>query len=140
MSRGFRNCNPGNIRRSNSGRLYLGELNHSTDKDFRQFRSMEWGYRAIFVLLYTYHKRYKLSTCRKWISRWAPPSENNTSSYIDFVCRMANLQPDKRVEPTDKNVMIDIVRAITLMENGEEGNPEDIVRGWELFAREYIKL
>ena len=49
MSRGLDNRNPGNIRRSRV--RYRGEVQPSGDADFKQFESMEWGYRAMFVLL-----------------------------------------------------------------------------------------
>lgn len=61
MSRGRRNCNPGNIRLSPSGVSYVGEVIPSRDRAFRTFRSMKWGYRAIFVLLHTYYLRYGLN-------------------------------------------------------------------------------
>ena len=59
MSRGLRNCNPGNIRQS-KGR-YKGEVRPSRDPAFKQFESLAWGYRAIFVLLDTYRTRHGLS-------------------------------------------------------------------------------
>ena len=70
MSRGTDNCNPGNIRRSKI--RYKGERHPSTDAAFKQFESMEWGYRAMFVLLDTYRVRYGLNTLREMISRYAP--------------------------------------------------------------------
>lgn len=73
MSRGLQNCNPGNIRQSKV--RYKGEVRPSRDPAFKQFESLAWGYRAIFVLLDTYRIRYGLDTIRGMISRWAPPSE-----------------------------------------------------------------
>ena len=55
LSRGLRNLNPGNIRRSSV--RYKGEKSHSTDSAFKQFESLEAGYRAMFVLLHTYFVR-----------------------------------------------------------------------------------
>ena len=49
MSRGLSNRNPGNIRQS--AVRYKGEVRPSRDPAFKQFESMPWGYRAIFVLL-----------------------------------------------------------------------------------------
>jgi len=80
MSRGLQNCNPGNIRQSKV--RYKGEVRPSRDSAFKQFESLAWGYRAIFVLLDTYRIRYGLDTIRGMISRWAPPSENHTETYI----------------------------------------------------------
>ncbi len=51
MSRGLQNCNPGNIRQSKV--RYKGEVRPSRDSAFKQFESLAWGYRAIFVLLDT---------------------------------------------------------------------------------------
>ena len=69
MSRGLKNCNPGNIRRSR-GR-YKGEVVPSRDPAFKQFESLAWGYRAIFVLLHTYRTRHGLRTIAEMIARWA---------------------------------------------------------------------
>ena len=71
MSRGLQNCNPGNIRQSKV--RYKGEVRPSRDSAFKQFESLAWGYRAIFVLLDTYRIRYGLDTIRGMISRWSPP-------------------------------------------------------------------
>ena len=76
LSRGLRNCNPGNIRRSNT--KYQGEKTHSTDSAFKQFESLEWGYRAIFMLLHTYRVRGYGDTITKMISRYAPPCEKSS--------------------------------------------------------------
>ena len=69
MSRGLSNRNPGNIRQS--AVRYKGEVRPSRDPAFKQFESMPWGYRAIFILLDTYRIRHGLETIRGMISRWA---------------------------------------------------------------------
>ena len=78
MSRGLSNCNPGNIRQSKV--RYKGEVQPSRDPAFKQFESLAWGYRAVFVLLHTYRVRHGLRTVRGMISRWAPPVENHTAA------------------------------------------------------------
>lgn len=80
MTRGLRNNNPGNIRKD--GTHWKGEVEPSRDAAFKQFESMAWGYRAMFKCLNTYSRKYGLDTIRKMISRWAPPSENDTDAYI----------------------------------------------------------
>ena len=89
MSRGLSNRNPGNIRQS--AVRYKGEVRPSRDPAFKQFESMPWGYRAIFVLLDTYRIRHGLETIRGMISRWAPPSENHTEIYIRAVADAAGI-------------------------------------------------
>ena len=51
--RGIRNNNPCNIRLSRT--TYKGEVNPSSDKAFKQFESMAYGYMAVFVTLRHYH-------------------------------------------------------------------------------------
>ena len=96
MSRGLRNNNPGNIRLG--AFKYKGEKTKSSDSSFRQFESMEWGYRAMFVLLHTYAQRYRCRTLRDYISRYAPPSENNTEAYIRRVARATHLLDNDRLD------------------------------------------
>ena len=56
------------------------------DASFCQFETMEYGWRAAFYLLTrTYYHKYRLYTIRDIISRWAPPSENDTGAYIQNV-------------------------------------------------------
>ncbi|MEG0499193.1 MAG: structural protein P5, partial [Alistipes sp.] len=83
MSRGLTNCNPGNIRCSKV--RYKGEVQPSRDRAFKQFETLAWGYRAIFMLLHTYRVRYGLHTIERMIARWAPPIENHTQQYIRYV-------------------------------------------------------
>ena len=93
MSRGLSNRNPGNIRQS--AVRYKGEVRPSRDPAFKQFESMPWGYRAIFVLLDTYRIRHGLETIRDMISRWAPPSENHTEIYIRAVADAVGIADDR---------------------------------------------
>ena len=130
MSRGTDNCNPGNIRRSRV--RYKGERHPSTDVAFKQFESMEWGYRAMFVLLDTYRVRYGLTTLREMISRYAPPEENHTGLYIDMVCNMTGIAPDEELDTRDRRVMVPIVAAMSRVENGRAANRAEVEKGWEL--------
>lgn len=132
MSRGISNCNPGNIRISKV--KYLGEVTPSKDKAFKQFSTMAWGYRAMFVLLHTYSKNgYK--TIRQMINRYAPPIENHTENYIKFVAERAKVFADVEVDTTDPAEMIPIVSAMSQMENGVAAVVEQVQQGWELYMK-----
>lgn len=134
MSRGLRNNNPGNIRQNSDN--FLGEIKPSTDPAFKQFESVEYGYRAIFVTLNTYQKKYGLSTIRAMISRWAPPKDNNdTEAYIRAVSSESGVPENSRITSTNKNVMIPIVAAMSRVENGVEANIIEVQRGWDLFMQ-----
>ena len=52
IPRGIRNNNPLNIRRN--GDHFQGEVVPGSDREFKQFTSMAYGYRAAFVILGTY--------------------------------------------------------------------------------------
>ncbi|MBO5697996.1 MAG: structural protein P5 [Alistipes sp.] len=134
MSRGMRNNNPGNIRLSAT--RFKGEVVPSKDSAFKQFSAVEYGYRAIFVLLDTYARRYGLTTIRKMISRYAPPTENFTDGYVRFVCRRSGIGADERVDSRSPRDMVPIVAAMAEIENGENPSIDDIHRGWNLFARD----
>ena len=122
MSRGLSNCNPGNIRQSKV--RYKGEVQPSRDPAFKQFESLAWGYRAVFVLLHTYRVRHGLRTVRGMISRWAPPVENHTEAYIRAVA----------ADTVDPATMIPLAAAISRVENGTAADRGEIERGWALFS------
>ncbi len=134
MSRGLRNNNPGNIRQNSDN--FLGEIKPSTDPAFKQFESIEYGYRAIFVTLNTYQKKYGLPTIRAMISRWAPPKDNNdTEAYIRAVSSESGVPENSHITSTNKDVMIPIVAAMSRVENGVAANISEVQRGWDLFMQ-----
>lgn len=132
MSRGLSNCNPGNIRRSAS--RFQGEVRPSRDPAFKQFSSLAWGYRAIFVLLNTYRRKYGLRTPREMITRWAPPTENHTENYIRAVCERTGFDPDQELDTTCKEDMVPLAAAISWVENGVAADEEALQAGWRLYA------
>ncbi len=131
-TRGIRNCNPGNIR--NSKTKYLGEVRPSRDAAFKQFETMAWGYRAMFVLLHTY-SRNGYRTLRQMITRYAPPVENHTENYIAHVSRWVDLFADTPLDTLDPAVMIPVVTAMSRMENGMEAVDAEVREGWRLFMQ-----
>lgn len=132
MSRGLRNCNPGNIRQSKV--RYRGEVRPSRDPDFKQFESLAWGYRAVFVLLHTYRVRYGLDTVAGMIARWAPPSENDTGAYVRAVARAVGTAPDAPIDTRDAATMIPFAAAVSRVENGTAADLAQVRAGWALFA------
>lgn len=132
MSRGLENRNPGNIRQSRV--RYKGEVRPSRDSEFKQFESPAWGYRAIFVLLDTYRRRHGLRSLREMISRWAPPSENRTETYIRAVADDTGIDPDEPIDTRDRKTMVPVAASISRVENGIAADRRQVERGWELFA------
>lgn len=132
MSRGLANCNPGNIRRSSS--RYRGEVRPSRDPDFKQFESIEWGYRAIFVTLNTYRRKYGLRTIREMISRWAPPVENHTEAYIRAVTARTGFSADAVLDTRSRKQMVPLIAAMSEVENGVKADFRAVERGWVLYV------
>ena len=130
LPRGLRNNNPGNIRIN--GDLFRGEVRPSKDKSFKQFETMAYGYRAMFVILRNYIRNYKLDTIRKMISRWAPPKENHTEAYVKAVSDYAGIPADDPINVNDREQMIRIVAGMSRVENGVEADMPDVITGWIL--------
>lgn len=131
LPRGLRNNNPGNIRIN--GDLFQGEIRPSKDKSFKQFETMAYGYRAMFVILRNYIRNYKLDTIRKMITRWAPPEDNNhTEAYIKAVSDYAGIPADDPININDREQMIRIVAGMSKVENGREADMPDVITGWIL--------
>lgn len=128
--RGLGNNNPGNIRIN--GDKFQGEVIPSRDKEFKQFESMAYGYRAIFKILRNYRINYKLDTIRKMIHRWAPENENNTNSYINVVSDRSGIPADDPIDTNSKEQMTRIVAAMSYVENGTEADMNDVIAGWDL--------
>lgn len=76
------NNNPANIRYNVLNR-WLGLT--GKDNGFCTFSDIVFGIRALCILLRTYISKYKCDDVTKIISRFAPPSENNTCAYIRYV-------------------------------------------------------
>lgn len=113
--RGFRNCNPLNIR---IGNTWLGERDDPDDNEFEQFVSMIYGIRAGFVILRRYIRRYHINTIRMIVSRWAPSSENKTDAYVNTVAKTMNYDPDAEIRFEDRDTMCALVNSMIFVENG----------------------
>lgn len=128
--RGLRNCNPGNIRITKDN--WKGLRDVQTDKEFFQFESMPWGYRALIRTLQNYRKLHGCETIADFIRRWAPPSENDTSAYIRTVCQKMGIPSVYVPDVDDKLTMCMFAAAVSFQENGVLAEMEDVVKGWEL--------
>jgi len=117
VPRGIRNNNPGNLR-INKQNAWVGKIpvNKNTDRVFEQFDTPENGIRALLKLLKNYIDGGH-NTIEKIIMRFAPPDENNTRLYTEFVANRTGLLP---YIPVYHFNIIPIARAIVAMENGQD--------------------
>ena len=130
MTRSERNNNPGNIRLTSD--RWRGQVLPPPDRGFVTFKSPQWGYRALFVILEGYMIRHGLRTIRGIIGRYAPPSENATAAYVRSVCRATGWGPDDPLDPCGR-VMQDLARAITLVESGKSADEKALREGYALY-------
>lgn len=129
IPRGIRNNNPLNIR---IGNTWLGERDQPIDHEFEEFVAIEYGYRAAFIILRRYIRRYKKNTITKIVSTWAPASENNTQKYIDFVSQKMGIANDLPILYEDKASMTQLVAAMQLMECGVPADMAKVSRGYDM--------
>ena len=130
LPRGLRNNNPGNIRQNSD--VFQGEKVPSSDQAFKQFKTMAYGYRAVFCVLRTYYRNYGLKTIRGLIERWALGDNNNTSLYVSLVSSYSGIPADDPIDIRSREQMIRIVAAMSRVENGREAVMSDVIAGWNL--------
>lgn len=129
IPRGIRNNNPLNIRVGNN---WQGEVSQPTDHTFEQFKEMKYGVRAAFIILRNYINRHKLNTIPKVITRWAPSNENNTLAYIKAVEKYSLIDINETLRFENKCQMINLFRAMCIVENGREIDIQDVILGYEM--------
>ena len=115
IPRGIRNNNPLNIRR---GTNWLGLSKHQTDPAFCQFDSMTYGLRAGLIIIRTYMMKYKLTTIHSIVTRWAPPSENDTNAYVKSVSSMMRMHALQTFDFGDRGRIVALVSAMCKVETG----------------------
>ena len=115
LPRGLRNNNPLNIKKGSS---WIGERPIQTDKTFEQFIDIIFGLRAGFYLLRKYINVYGDNTIEKIIRRWAPPTENATTKYIDIVSRLTGIPARQEFRFENAEILIAIVNEMCFVENG----------------------
>ena len=120
--RAVRNFNPGNL---NAGPSWQGLMppaqmtpDQQAETRFAVFRDPRWGFRALGVVLLNYEKLYGINTVQGCITRWAPPSENNTAAYIADVAQACGVQADDNFDLTVQANLQSMAKAIATHECG----------------------
>ncbi len=141
MKRGIRNNNPLNIR--HAADRWQGASEKQTDKNFVQFNTMAYGYRAAWRILQTYYERFvhqsRAFTVRNIISRWAPPCENDTEAYIRTVLQLTGIGGKENLllpsNVDSYNRLAKLISAMTCVECGipmQRVDNEAIFQGYRM--------
>ncbi len=120
LPRGIRNNNALNIRKS--GDKWKGAV--GDDGEFVRFSSASLGVRAAARILKNYRDKYGLNTVSGIINRWAPPSENDTNSYIESVAKKTHVDINQVLGDSDYP---NLIRAMIYHENGQQPYPVDVI-------------
>jgi len=112
--RGIRNNNPGNLN-------YVGQAGATREAGpngrFAVFQTAEDGLMALASQLRLYAQR-GINSVRAIISKFAPPSENNTQAYIESVSKRLGVDANSTLNVNDPRVMQGLMDAIIKVENG----------------------
>lgn len=120
---GIQNRNPLNIRYSRANRWLGLDAARPNVKGFCRFVSFAHGYRAAIVLAKNYILRHGCNTPESIITRWAPPSENNTKIYVACVCGRSGLDAHEVIAP-DSFQLMQLLAAMARQESGVRVTPE----------------
>ena len=120
--------NPFNIRGGKDA--WKGKIG---EKDgFVMFQSVAFAIRCMLVLSNTYINKYKIKTIKEFISTYAPPSENDTATYIRNVCTWNGWKPDTEIRKT-RGFVCDLIKSIARQENQYKISDTDMAEGLKLF-------
>ncbi len=138
-SLGYKQNNPGDIR--NQGDQFDGEI--KSYNSFKAFYNMAYGYRAIAILFFNYFNG-GANTIRKIISKYAPPSENNTANYVYQVSKQSGIGSDRILTLKDFKPGLfseanfkKIVRAVS-NEEISYVNEKELAQGYNQFLKDRL--
>lgn len=116
---------PGGILRNNPGNLkanltdkWQGLATPSSDNAFFVFDSAVYGIRAMARTLIAYQDHHDCKTVTDFITRYSPPSENDTASYIGFVSHYMEITPTAQIDVHQYAYMRPMIEAMIQQENG----------------------
>lgn len=124
-SRNWRNNNPGNIEYGDFARS-LGAV--GTDGRFAVFPSYDAGRQAKEQLIFS-SPSYKNLTLEQAISRYAPPNENNTRSYINQIVRSSGVPastPMSQIPTSVRGNILDTMERVEGFQVGRTYNDKGI--------------
>ncbi|EOB3603667.1 structural protein [Vibrio vulnificus] len=127
--RGIRNNNPLNIRKGND---WQGESILNTDSEFEVFKHHKFGFRAGARILRNYQRLHGLNTLAEIINRFAPPVENDTKNYAQFVAKKVGVGVHESINLLDDECLADVLHAMSIMEVGRHYSRADAMQGVKL--------
>jgi hypothetical protein len=119
-ARGLRNNNPFNLVKT--AIQWQGKVK-GTDSRFETFATVQQGIRAGVLDIVGDIGNKKLDTINKLITVYAPRFENDTNAYINYVSKVAGVDPNEKLLVNNKidfGLLAKLVTGIINKENGPE--------------------
>ena len=85
-----------------------------------------YGVRAADKVLTTYGRDRDIDSIRGLVSRFAPPSENETQSYIDYISGQLGIDADAEIDLSDPAMRSRILAPMAKIESRTEYTPDQI--------------
>lgn len=115
-SRAWRNCNPGNIRKGDFS-INCGAI--GDDGSFAIFPSEDIGMKAIITLFRS--QAYINLSLKDAIFRYAPPNENNSAAYLNFINTNTGIAVTTPLNTLKAQDFQKIAKFIQIVEGWEKG-------------------
>ena len=121
--RGIANNNPGNVDRTSI--KWQGMSSIQSDPRFITFIAPQWGFRCMARIIKGDYSEGCV-TIHELINRWAPPVENDTSSYVTDVANRVGCGIDDPLTFPDQ--LMPLLKAICWHENGQMPYSDQIIQ------------
>jgi hypothetical protein len=118
---GLRLNNPTNLRPLPRGQLWRGQS--GVESGFCRFWTPEDGLRAGALNLRNQKVLHRIDTIRALISKYAPPSENDTESYIRAMCTYTGFGDSEVIDLQDADTLLLFLRGVIRHEQGRQPFP-----------------
>lgn len=118
--------NPGNLQKTNDE--WVGMTKLQDNARFVRFKSPKYGIRAVMKTILSYDDLYGLNTISRIITRYAPPGENDTDSYIRDVSFRSGFSPNVLIDLSKPENLMLLAQGIVIHENGHP--PADMPPNW----------
>lgn len=82
--------NPFNIRYAHINH-WIGQIGNT--RGFCDFVHVNYGIRAACILVMRSYRKQNICTISEIITKFAPPCENKTTKYVEYVCRVMSAFP-----------------------------------------------
>jgi len=102
-----------------------GNIRDASGKGFASYESPTAGLSAMASLIGVYNDKYGLNTVKGIVSRYAPPSENNTGAYVTNVSNATGFGPNQKIDVHDPKVLAPLLSAMVKQEQGKQPFSQD---------------